>query len=818
METSNYQIGSQIGKGGMAVVYEAIHKSLGHNVAIKVLNPEFRIQENIRKRFLEEARRLARMNHANLVKVIDSIEEGDMVAFVMEYIDGKNLREYLHAKGRLGNVEIESFLGQMIEALVFVHRNGLIHRDIKPSNFMVSDAGQIKLLDFGIAKNINQSPAEYTQTGTGVQMGTPIYMSPEQVHGAKNLNEKSDQYSLGVVLWEMVSGRKPYDADTLSGFQIQSKIVNESLPLTGTHWDDVIQKATSKDPEMRYGSLSEMLPNRSILNSPVSKDSESTVIGIATKQEEKTQLNASPEIPELRDNSGRSAQLQSVFWALFCLTIVALVSDWFEYNLLKELLTGNSDSAHLAETSDLRQGIMGIMQVGLNVVCIVYFLRWFRRSYENAHKVVGSNHMKFRESEALWAWFIPFVNLYRPYHIAKETWNSMKSSLGIGRNDENTGIILLWWWGYVISSIVDRAILRRSLGREESQDLLLDSGLNFLSDGLTLVSIIFTIMMVKTMSEMEHQVFRKFSGSKEAEPVKNNGVWFILGSFLAVGLMSFLYLNSSAEIAEEVKRGTKAYDSSDFTTAYSIFSKDDLSSDKVAQYHLGLMHLYGQGVSEDNELAKKWLEKSAEQDDADAQTMLGYMYENGLTNSANPAVEAFNWYKKSAEQGNSVGQNNLGMCYMQGTGTEIDTIEAFRYVKLSADQNCTQAFNNLAWMYENGRCVEKNLTETYNYYLKSAQLGDAEGERNLALCYWNGTGVAKSFPEADSWLRKAVAQNDPYSHWYLGILLENGIAALSSMDAAVEEYKKAADLGVQEAKDRLRELGYQYTEPSASAH
>jgi TPR repeat protein len=352
---------------------------------------------------------------------------------------------------------------------------------------------------------------------------------------------------------------------------------------------------------------------------------------------------------------------------------------------------------------------------------------------------------------------------------------------------------------------------------KESQDLLLDSGLNFLSDGLTLISIIFTVMMIKTMSEMENRVFQKFS-DRSKEPSSNNTVvWLILGGFLAAGLLSFMYLNSSAKIAEEVKRGTKAYDSSDFTTAYSILSKEDLSSDKAAQYYLGLMHLNGQGVSKDNELAKKWLEKSAEQGDADAQTMLGYMYANGLTNSANPAVEAFNWYKKSAEQGNSVGQNNLAMCYMKGNGTEMDTVEALRYIKLSVDQNYSMALNNLAWMYANGRCVEKNLSESYNYYLKSAQLGDASGQRDLAMCYWNATGVNENFPEAENWLRKEVAQGDPDAHWFLGVLLYNGLSGTANQTEALELLNKAVSLGVQGAADFLAKIGQDVTTESMPA-
>jgi serine/threonine protein kinase len=249
---SQYKTTSLLGQGGMAKVYLAEHKSLGHKVAIKVLNKEYFHNDNIRKRFLAEARSLARMNHPNIVRVMDLIEENESAAFVMEHIEGRTLRDYLQEKGKLKDNEIKHLFGQMLEAVGYVHEKGLIHRDIKPSNFMLDERGNIKLLDFGIAKAQDASSAEYTQTGTGLQMGTPMYMSPEQIVSTKAVTTQSDIYSLGVVLWQMVTGLKPYDSATLSTFQIQAKIVNEPLPETHSNWDDLIRKATQKDLKTRF--------------------------------------------------------------------------------------------------------------------------------------------------------------------------------------------------------------------------------------------------------------------------------------------------------------------------------------------------------------------------------------------------------------------------------------------------------------------------------------------------------------------------------------------------------------------------------------
>jgi serine/threonine protein kinase len=249
---TNYTIKSELGQGGMATVYLAEDKKFLTNVAVKVLAKEFAHNENIRKRFLAEARNMFKMSHPNIIKVTDLIEEGDTVAFVMEYIEGETLKEYLERKGKLNDDEIKAIFTQMLSAVGYVHEQGLIHRDIKPSNFMISPKGQVKLLDFGIAKNTDSNSAEYTQTSTSQQMGTPMYMSPEQVNETKSVTAQSDIYSLGVVLWQMIMGQKPYDMKNLSAFHLQNKIVNEKLPKTNTTWDTVVEKATSKEIEKRY--------------------------------------------------------------------------------------------------------------------------------------------------------------------------------------------------------------------------------------------------------------------------------------------------------------------------------------------------------------------------------------------------------------------------------------------------------------------------------------------------------------------------------------------------------------------------------------
>ena len=242
----------------MAIVHLAEDHKFHTEVALKMLKKEFVSNENIKKRFLAEARSMFRMSHPHVIRVSDLIDEGDTVAFVMEYVEGETLKEYLERKGKLTDTEIREIFSQMLDAVGYVHEQKLVHRDIKPSNFMIDKNGKIKLMDFGIAKSLDPNAAEYTQTGTGMMMGTPMYMSPEQITETKSVTAQSDIYSLGVVLWQMVTGRKPYDTKTLSNFQLQTKIVSENLADTNTSWDKIIQKATSKDGQDRYKSCQEL--------------------------------------------------------------------------------------------------------------------------------------------------------------------------------------------------------------------------------------------------------------------------------------------------------------------------------------------------------------------------------------------------------------------------------------------------------------------------------------------------------------------------------------------------------------------------------
>jgi eukaryotic-like serine/threonine-protein kinase len=204
----NCRILAEIGSGGMAVVYKAVQEPLGRMVAIKALKPSIAMDSQFAKRFEREAHFMASLQHENILHVYDFLKDGSTMYIIMEYVQGIDLYDLLERTPVLP-VEVGAIIAlQVARALDYAHFRGIIHRDIKPANVMISHQGEVKLMDFGIARDDKLS--DLTETGTG--LGTPSYMSPEQILGDK-LDFRSDLFSLGILLYQMITGRKPFVED-----------------------------------------------------------------------------------------------------------------------------------------------------------------------------------------------------------------------------------------------------------------------------------------------------------------------------------------------------------------------------------------------------------------------------------------------------------------------------------------------------------------------------------------------------------------------------------------------------------------------------
>jgi serine/threonine protein kinase len=262
-----YQVGEIIGRGGMADVFEGIDLRLGRKIAIKLLKSDLANDENFESRFAQEAQASAKMAHPTIVRIYDAGEEVSTDAngnvrktpfIVMEYVKGKLLRDLMHEK-RLTLSEAVGYAKGVLTALEYSHKAGVVHRDIKASNIMITEEGQVKVMDFGIARAISDSSA--TQAHTSGIVGTAQYFSPEQARG-EAVDSRTDLYSTGVVLYEMLAGRPPFKGDTAVSVAYQH--VSEKVTPPSTHnpeitpeMDQVVLNALAKDRDERFQTAEE---------------------------------------------------------------------------------------------------------------------------------------------------------------------------------------------------------------------------------------------------------------------------------------------------------------------------------------------------------------------------------------------------------------------------------------------------------------------------------------------------------------------------------------------------------------------------------
>jgi serine/threonine protein kinase/beta-lactam-binding protein with PASTA domain len=252
-----YRIQRKLGAGGMADVYLAEDQELGRRVAIKILNGRHANDDQFIERFRREAKNAAALNHPNIVSIYDRGEAEDTYYIAMEYLDGRTLKELIVSRGAAPiNVAIE-YARQILSALRFAHRHGIVHRDIKPHNVLVDGEGRVKVTDFGIAR---AGTSQMTETGSIV--GTAQYLSPEQARGGE-IDPRSDLYSLGIVLYELLTGKTPFDGETpveiaMKHLSNTPKPPSKLRPDIPPELDMVVLRALAKNPDDRYQSADEM--------------------------------------------------------------------------------------------------------------------------------------------------------------------------------------------------------------------------------------------------------------------------------------------------------------------------------------------------------------------------------------------------------------------------------------------------------------------------------------------------------------------------------------------------------------------------------
>ena len=297
-----------IGQGGMGIVYKARQPHLDRFVALKILTPEIGRDPTFAERFAREAKALARLNHPNIVGVFDFGQAGGNYYFLMEFVDGVNLRQ-LEQSRRLSPAEALSIVPKICEALQYAHDEGIVHRDIKPGNLLIDKKGRVKIADFGLAKLVGKAPADLTLTHSHQMMGTPAYMAPEQMERPADVDHRADIYSLGVVFYEMLTGELP-----LGRFAPPSQKVQVDVRL-----DEVVLKSLEKEPERRYQTASAVKADVDTIASGQA----STPLPPAAPTSTRTEQGIQSEMLAAPGFSGKA--ILGAAWAFFVITAALMI-------------------------------------------------------------------------------------------------------------------------------------------------------------------------------------------------------------------------------------------------------------------------------------------------------------------------------------------------------------------------------------------------------------------------------------------------------------------------------------------------------------
>jgi eukaryotic-like serine/threonine-protein kinase len=317
--SGRYRLEAKLGSGGMSTVYLARDETLDRPVAVKVMHREMSEQADQLERFRQEARAVAKLSHPNVVSVIDAGEDGGHPYIVFEYVEGETLKQRIARVGALDAQEAVAYAIEIARGLTVAHARNMVHRDIKPQNILIDSEGRAKLTDFGISRQLEQDG----MTATGRVLGTTDYVAPEQAMG-QAVDQRSDIYSLGVVLYEMLVGQVPFHADSQVG--VAMKHVNEELPDVQRRRPEisaavalVVERATAKSPVERYQQVGEMIDDLS-----TALEVEAARAG-STSGEATSVLDALPP-PKRRLSSGRTRWSWAAIAALLLVAGGALVA------------------------------------------------------------------------------------------------------------------------------------------------------------------------------------------------------------------------------------------------------------------------------------------------------------------------------------------------------------------------------------------------------------------------------------------------------------------------------------------------------------
>jgi eukaryotic-like serine/threonine-protein kinase len=381
----NYRIDEIVGRGGMGVVFKATDMNLEKTVALKMIDPFLARDENFLKRFKTEAKALARLENPNIVSVYALRETSVGVFMVMEYVKARTVSEWIRERGKLSVKETLTVSKQLLNAIGHAHSVGVIHRDIKPNNILLCDNGNVKVMDFGLAKVV-QDISQNTMTQTAA--GTLYYMSPEQIKGLKNVDNRSDIYSVGMSIYEMAAGRTPFDKSK-SEYEIQKQIIDGDIPSPIQFNPGIpkslvklIKKSIEKDPAKRFQNIDELKAALNEVDVTVEDTQDKTIIA----DNQTRVINPEPHTP--------SPRKILIYWIPALLIIVLAVVIYFS--------TGSEPAEEITAMDDKTdsKNILNVADDALKVILTINSTPPAADVYINGNKS-GTTPFYNNELEAL---------------------------------------------------------------------------------------------------------------------------------------------------------------------------------------------------------------------------------------------------------------------------------------------------------------------------------------------------------------------------------------------------------------------------------
>ena len=703
-----YEFLDSLGKGGMGEVFKARHVLRDRLFAVKVIRKELGADPQHRQRFLREARILLDLDHPAIVRSLDVFEEQERLYLVMELLEGEPLSALLarstprFAAGRL-------LLTPIMEAVAHAHRLGIVHRDLKPANVFILKDGSVKVLDFGLAKELGD--ASVTTTGQG--LGTPAYMAPEVFTGERKIAEigpEGDVYALGVIAYRLFTGRMPFNLpeDTSSLEAVahltrhyvlgkQAPDIAALCPEMPKPFAQAVMAALVVNPEARLKDAGEMLralldwqekgvqePSRKFT---VSGAAAGKVADTEASSEDNTIIHSLPKFNPVAKDAGKANSVEQAADA----------------NRRAGAAVNLPDAGLLIKSKGKRRWLLGLLAVFIAAGLIAFAAVHLRSTPVAGVKAYrsGDYQTAFRELSPLAEKGDPIAQYYTGLMYDK----------GMGAEKNETEALK---WFRKAAPGLRRAAEKGNTEAQWRLGVMYNNGYGVAKDYAEAL-----------------KWYRKAADQGNA-----------FGQ-VTLGLM----YNNGDGVAE------------DYAEAVKWYRKAADQGNAFGQFNLGTMYEDGNGVAKDCAEAVKWYRKAADQGYARGQYHLGRMYANGYGVTKDYA-EAVKWYRKAADQGDADGQSNLGVMYINGYGVAEDHAEALKWFRKAADQGNASGHSHLGSMYYGGYGVAKDYAEAVKWYRKAADQGDADGQYYLGDMYENGKGVPKDRKEARNWYEKAASQDN----------------------------------------------------------